>query len=177
MRYLLLVDDEPNVLSALERGLLSRLRDVPMKIHRSSDPCAALALARDRAFDLVISDYRMPQMTGVEFLMAFKNLQPDAVRLVLSASTDFDAVRRAVNDAEVFRYVTKPWQLPEFEDVVRLAFARRDEMLEDRRLADATRLVRGMMTPAEVEARRLEEAEPGITRVRFNDDGAVLLDD
>jgi two-component system, probable response regulator PhcQ len=177
MRHLLLVDDENNVLSALERGLLMRLRDTQVRIDRANDPTCALALASDRAFDVVISDYRMPQMSGVEFLTAFRKLQPDTVRLMLSASNDFDAVQCAVNQAEVFRYITKPWQLDELEAVVRLAFARREKMLEERRFADATRLVRGMMTPAEIEARRLEESEPGITHVRFTDDGSVLLDD
>ncbi len=67
--------------------------------------------------------------------------------------------------------------MDELEAVVRAAFARRDAVLADRRLADVTRLVRGALSPEEIERRRLEELEPGITRVNWGPDGSVLLDD
>src|SRR5882724_6652487 len=121
MRRLLLVDDEINVLRALQRALHRHFRGEEMRVEICEDPVQALVRAGEVAFDLVISDYRMPPMSGVEFLKAIRNLQPDAVRLMLSASTDFDAVFNAINDAEVFRYITKPWQDSDLEEVIRLA--------------------------------------------------------
>lgn len=73
------------------------------------DPLQALARARVHAFDAVLSDYRMPAMDGVTFLKRWRDIQPDSVRIVLSASNDFAAVQAAVNEADVFRYLSKPW--------------------------------------------------------------------
>jgi DNA-binding NtrC family response regulator len=177
MRRLLLVDDEINVLHALQRALYRKFDRKEFRIEICADPREALSRAGQVAYDLIVSDYRMPQMNGVEFLKAVKDFQPDAVRLMLSASTDFDAVTSAVNEAEVFRYIAKPWQDGDLEEVISLALARRDQLLEDRRLADEVRAQRGEMTAQEFEARRLEESEPGITKVHWGPDGAVILDE
>jgi response regulator RpfG family c-di-GMP phosphodiesterase len=119
-----------------------------------------------------MSDYRMPGLTGGDFLQVFKALQPDAVRLVLSASNDIGEVMYAINRAEVYRYVAKPWEAKELEKVFADAFARRELLLAARRQAgEGTGL-----SPQEEEARRLEAEEPGITRVRRDSDGSVFLE-
>jgi DNA-binding NtrC family response regulator len=177
MRRLMLLDDEPNVLSALERAVRSRFSRDELRVESFQDGAAALARARAMAFDAAISDYRMPTMSGVAFLGLLRSVQPDVVRIILSASRDFDAIQRAVNEAETFRYLSKPWSANEIETVVRAAFARRDEVLEERRLADEVRAVRGVFSREELERRRLEEEEPGITRVNWGPDGSVILDE
>lgn len=176
MKRFLLVDDEINVLNALQRILRQRLGDIDVKIETCSDPVEALARIGEMSFDLVISDQRMPMMTGVEFLKAVRKIQPDAVRLMLSAYSEFSAVVNAVNEAEVFRYIAKPWQPEELEEVIRLALTRREQILEDKRLADEVRVQRGAMSQQELEAKRLEEEEPGITKVNWGPDGSVHLD-
>ena len=115
-------------------------------------------------------------MNGIDFLKMVKGIQPDAVRLVLSASTEFETVVKAVNDAEIFRYIAKPWQSDELVNVIQLAFARRDQVLEERRLAEEQRRKMAEPTPQELEARRLEAEEPGITKVNWGPDGSVRLD-
>jgi len=177
MRHLLLVDDEINVLHALRRGLSSSFQGESFRIETFDDPQQALERVKEADFDVIISDYRMPVMTGVVFLKQVKEIQPDAVRLILSASTDFEAVKTAINDAAVFRFLTKPWEQLELNNIIQLAFTQRDQLLEERRLADESRMLRGEMTPEEVEARRLEEAEPGITKVNWGPGGSVLLED
>jgi two-component system, probable response regulator PhcQ len=177
MRRLLLVDDEINVLHALRRALHRHFGREEMRIEISHDPRQALVRVGECAFDLIISDLRMPPMSGVEFLKAVKGLQPDAVRLMLSASTEFESVVTAINDAEVFRYIAKPWQDKDLQEVIRLALARRDQLLEDRTLADEVRVERGVLSAEDHEARRLEAAEPGITKVKWGPDGAVMLDE
>jgi DNA-binding NtrC family response regulator len=176
MKRILLVDDEINVLNALQRILRQRLGDIDVKIETYSQPVEALARIGEASFDLVISDQRMPMMTGVEFLKAVRKVQPDAVRLMLSAYSEFSAVVNAVNEAEVFRYIAKPWQPEELEEVIRLALARREQILEDKHLADEMRVQRGAMSVQELEAKRLEEEEPGITKVNWGPDGSVHLE-
>ena len=176
MRHILLVDDEPHVLHALQRTLRQQLQDKEVKFELFTEPQKALERCVEGiVFDIVISDYRMPEINGVDFLKTVKLMQPDAVRLMLSASSDVQAVIHAVNEAEVFRYILKPWQSEDLENSMRLALAHRDKKLEERRLADQARVQRGDMTPQELEAKRLEEQEPGITKVNWGEDGSVIL--
>ncbi|NMM38732.1 MAG: response regulator [Glaciimonas sp.] len=176
MRRFLLVDDEINILQALRRMLRQKIRDEDFLVEMHTDPQQALQRAREVAFDVVISDFHMPQMNGVDFLEQVRDAQPDATRLMLSASADFGTIMNAVNRAEVFRYIAKPWTATELEEIVRLSLERRDKIMEDRRLADAVRVQRGVLTPQALEALRLEEEEPGITKVRWGLDGSVMLD-
>ncbi|MGE5623278.1 MAG: response regulator [Bacillota bacterium] len=176
MRRILLVDDELHVLHALQRILRQQLQGKDVKCELFTEPQKALErCAEGIVFDIVISDYRMPEINGVDFLKMVKLMQPDAVRLMLSASSDVQAVINAVNEAEVFRYILKPWQTEDLENTIRLSLAHRDKMLEERRLADQARVQRGDMTPQELEAKRLEEQEPGITKVNWGPDGSVIL--
>ena len=168
MKRLMLVDDEPNVLHALQRMLRQCVFAQPLRIETFTDPLLALARAQEVEFDVAVSDYQMPGMNGVTFLQHLRLLQPHAVRLVLSASTEFDTVMRAVNDAEVFRYIPKPWQLSDLQETLVLALARRVEN-------DQTQLQLGQMTQRELEERQLEADEPGITKVNWGPDGSVML--
>lgn len=176
MRRFLLVDDEINILQALQRTLRQKIRDEEFLMELYTDPEQALQRINEVAFDFVISDFHMPKMNGVDFLERVRDVQPDAVRLMLSASADFDTIMNAINRAEVFRYISKPWTATELEEIIRLSLVRRDKVMEDRRLADEVRVQRGALTPQELEARRLEEEEPGITKVNWGPDGSVLLD-
>lgn len=175
MRRILLLDDEINVLNALQRALRQCFHG-DLRIEVFTDPEQALLRSAEVPFDVVISDLRMPALNGVDFLQAFKGIQPDAIRLMLSASTEFDAVMKAVNQAEVFRYIAKPWQIEHLKETLELAFVRRDEAVETRRITDEARARRGELTPQELEARRLEAEEPGITRVKWGEDGSVYLE-
>lgn len=176
MRRLLLVDDEINILQALQRVGMQFHHEFFIPECLTERALQALQRIDEVGFDFVIADFHMPQMNGVDFLEQVRDLQPDAVRLMLSACTDFDTVRKAVNRAEVFRYISKPWTATELEEIIRLALVRRDKVMEDRRLADQLRAQRGELTLQELEARRLEEEEPGITKVNWGPDGSVLLD-
>jgi DNA-binding NtrC family response regulator len=176
MRRLLLVDDEINVLHALCRNLRPTPGEEEMKLEIYTDPQQALARAREVAFDIVISDYRMPQMNGVEFLQAYKEIQAQTVRLMLSASTEFGTLVNVINQAEAFRFIPKPWHAEELKEIIQLALVHRDQLMEDLRLFNELRVQFGEMTPQELEAKRLEADEPGITKVKWGADGSVQLD-
>ena len=176
MRHFLVVDDEINVLHALQRTLRQTAFDEEFRIEIYTDPKLALARGREAVFDVVISDYRMPEMNGADFLKAFKEIQPDAVRLVLSASTEFSTLMHVINQAEVFRFIAKPWQAVDLQETIRLALERRDQAMEGLRLFNELRSQFGEMTAQQLEAKRLEAEEPGIMNVKWGDDGSVHLD-
>lgn len=170
---LLLVDDEPNILSALQRVFAPD----GYAIETFTDPTAALARAKEAGFDVVISDYRMPEVDGVSFLTLFRTLQPDAARLILSGFTDMEALLGAINDAWIFRFISKPWHDAELRATVAQALAQRALLLENRRLADIVRRQQQDINCQQIELDRLEHEHPGLTRVRRGNDGAILLDD
>ncbi|HSC99454.1 MAG TPA: response regulator [Casimicrobiaceae bacterium] len=180
MSNLLIVDDEPNVLSALRRlcqnsAILPALPDP--SVTTFSSPLAALAHVAAHKVDLVISDYRMPDMDGAVFLTRVKELQPDAARIILSACTDMDGIIRAINHAGIFRFVGKPWSDHDLKAAIVDVLAHRNLLLENRRLADELRSQRGVISRQQLELERLEMESPGITRVRWSEDGGVLLQD
>lgn len=177
MKRLLLVDDEINLLYALKR-LLSRAwqgRDISIEIF--DDPEAALQRASQVAFDVVVSDYRMPAMDGITFLRCFRGIQPDAARLILSAATDFDALVTAVNEVGIYRYVSKPWNDEDFVAAIEAAGREHQRALEVRLLAEEARRSNLDKSAEDLEKMRIEADEPGITHVNWAKDGSVLLND
>ncbi|QPF75930.1 response regulator [Roseateles sp. DAIF2] len=176
---ILLVDDEPHILSALQRSLRLGLRELDLhwELEPHADPRAALARAGDCAFSLVLSDYRMPQLDGVALLSRLRELQPDCVRVILSGQADQQALLAAINEAQIARFIAKPWVDAELIAALRELLAQRERRLETEALADAMRRQRGELSAQELEQRRLERLEPGLTRVRWDSDGSVIMDD
>ena len=172
----LLVDDEPPVLSALVRALRP-LRAPGLQVEACADPVRAVARLQDTAFDVIVSDYRMPGMSGLDFLARAADLQPQAVRMILSASTDAEVIVAAVNRVGLHRYLLKPWDDAAWRQEVRGALDLACERAQERVLADAMRGQRGEISPQELERRRLEAIEPGITRVAWGPRGEVLMPD
>ena len=117
-RTLLLVDDEPNILNSLKR----LFRREGYTVLAAESGMAGLELMASRKVDVVISDGRMPGMTGADFLGRARQLHPDTVRIVLSGYTDLNAVTNAVNRGELFRFLLKPWNDIELLETVREAF-------------------------------------------------------
>jgi CheY-like chemotaxis protein len=119
-RTLLLVDDEPGILSALKR----LFRREGYNVLSAGSGAEGLELLATQEIGVVISDARMPGMSGGEFLGKVRDLYPDAVRMMLSGYTDLDAVTKAVNSGELFSFLTKPWDDAELLETVRDAFRR-----------------------------------------------------
>jgi DNA-binding NtrC family response regulator len=101
---LLFVDDEPRVLNAM-RAVFKSGYDVTL----AAGAAQALEEMRLRHFDVIVSDQRMPGMSGVEFLRLVRKLSPTTVRILLTGYSDAEAVVAAVNDVEVDRFMKKPW--------------------------------------------------------------------
>lgn len=181
MYRLMLVDDEPNVLNSLRRALGTSVTDgcntFEINVEIFDQPEAALWRAKDMKFDLVMSDFRMPAMDGVSFLKSFRKLQPDAARLILSGYTDQEGLVGAINDAQIYRFISKPWQQYELSATITQALALNNLLQENQRMADLVRLQKGKISRQEIELRRLEAETPGITQVKWGPDGSVLLEE
>ena len=181
MSRILILDDEDSILKALKR--LLRIapcaignRSFTLEVEAFLSPLEALERARHEPFDLFLSDYRMAEMDGIEFLKAAKEIQPDAARLILSGYADLNALVRAVNEVGIDRFIGKPWNDYELLSAIAQSLAHRELALENRQLANLVRIEMGDSTPEMVEAERLEALEPGITQVNWGPDGSVLLD-
>lgn len=137
---ILLVDDEQNVLNALRRELTTPpLGHNHYEVETFTSAIEALERAKVQAFDMVISDYLMPGMDGLTFLKAFAEIQPDAARIIISGQADNLAIREAINDSHIYRFITKPWHDYYLKGSVSQALAWRKQVLENRQLADQVR--------------------------------------
>jgi len=176
---ILLVDDDAHVLSALKRMLRQDLDVEPrhLAVETYVDPCAALARMPELQVDLVICDYRMPAMDGVELLSRVAQTHPDTARVLLTGSPDLAAVLAAINRAGVSQVLLKPWDNNALLAVVRECLRLRDLWLEQQQLVDGARRIGGTLDAQELERRRLERQWPGITQVEWTADGAVQCGD
>lgn len=130
-RTLLLVDDEQNILSALQRAL----RRDGYRILASDDPHKALRLLAEERVDVILSDQRMPGMSGVEFLRLAKETHPETMRIVLSGYTDLQFITDAINEGAIYKFLTKPWDDEQLREHIREAFRSKEIADENQRLA------------------------------------------
>lgn len=113
---ILCVDDEPSIVRSLQ-WLLQK----EFEVVTANSGQEALTLIKQNDFDVVISDQRMPLMTGVELLQQVKQVSPRSMRILLTGYSDLQAVVRSVNESEVYRFINKPWNLAELPKVVEQA--------------------------------------------------------
>ncbi len=114
-RTILFVDDEERILKSLERGLL----DEPYRGLFATSGKQALDILEREEVHVIVTDMRMPEMSGIELLRVVKEKYPNIVRLVLSGYTQVGTLLTAINEGEIFRFMTKPWKLEEeFKSII-----------------------------------------------------------
>src|ERR1700744_2870138 len=155
---ILIVDDEEIVLVALRDTLLREGYTVissPHAVH-------ALSVLQEQEVALVISDQQMPMVSGLEFLAQVKQIQPDATRILITAVLNIGTLIEAINKAEIFRFLVKPWSREELLGTVKTAMERyarisgqsqslRSALMENEELKDHVRQL-------EEEAQKLRQA-------------------
>lgn len=113
---ILLVDDQVEVLHSLERLLKDQYQ-----VYMASNGAAALDMMKETSISILISDQRMPGMTGVEFLSKSIALQPDTIRILITAYADIEASIAAVNQGQIYYYISKPWEPDELLLIIQKA--------------------------------------------------------
>ncbi|MFO7527402.1 MAG: EAL domain-containing protein [Marinobacter sp.] len=117
-KTLLLLDDETNILRALTRVL----RGDGYRILTTTSVHEAFSLLAENDVQVIISDQRMPEMSGTEFLSRVKAIHPETVRIVLSGYTDLKSVTDAINEGSIYKFLTKPWDDKQIREHVQKAF-------------------------------------------------------
>jgi DNA-binding NtrC family response regulator len=149
----LLVDDEANVLRSLERTL----RNEEYAILTADSAVEALDILETASVDLIISDLGMPGMNGFELLKTVKEKYPAVARIILTGQSDTPTVLRAINEGEVYRFFTKPWDNEEIKVSIRQTIKHFDFLRAAHkmmcRLKEQDRLIHD-----------LERRHPGITK-------------
>ncbi|WP_373387425.1 response regulator [Pseudomonas alcaligenes] len=168
-----LVDDERNILASLQR----LLRPHPWEVHAFSDAQEALQALTEHEYAVIISDYKMPNLDGITYLQFAKQRQPHAMRMVLSGHGDRQSMMQAINRAEIYRFLSKPWEDYEIETALQAAIDLYQLRSENQRLLAQVRNQQNALERQRQELQRLEQEHPGITRVLRDADGALLLED
>jgi DNA-binding NtrC family response regulator len=141
---ILVVDDEPDILFSL-RALLRR----DFEVHTAEGGAQALEVLRQHPVHVIMTDQRMPEMTGAELLSRARGECPEATRIIFTGYADLKAVIDAVNRGEIYRYLTKPWDPDDLVALLHQACEHYQRHAErDRLLADARDvLAQGLALP------------------------------
>jgi putative nucleotidyltransferase with HDIG domain len=131
----LFVDDEVNILKAIQR----LLRHEPLTVLTASRPQEALELLDKCEAQVVVSDQRMPEMSGVDLLSCVRERHSNIVRMMLTGYTEMNIAVEAINRGEIYRLITKPWNDDELKATLRQAFDHYDLKAEIKRLNQVTR--------------------------------------
>jgi len=172
-RALLIVDDEVDVLESLRHQFHRTYR-----VLTASSGQAAIDLMRENEVHLILSDQRMPGMSGDVFLSQARRMQPDAVRMLFTGYADIQAVINAVNEGHIFRYILKPWDTVELEGVIRQAAERYNLMAERNALIGELQAANAQLTRANEDlarAGRLKTAFIEVASHEFNTPITLVL--
>ena len=126
---LLIIDDEVEITKSIVRQFRKKY-----KVFSATSAKEGLAIMEKEHIQVVLADQRMPEMTGVNFFNLIKAKYPDALKLLLTGYSDIEAVIGAINDGQVFRYITKPWNQNELETIIKEAFDKYELITNNRKL-------------------------------------------
>lgn len=128
-QHLLVIDDEVDITKTLFRQFRRKY-----KVHTATSGREALLMMEQYPIQVVLSDQRMPGMTGVDFFDRIKDKYPDALKMILTGYSDIEAVVGAINQGQVFRYITKPWSPVDLELAIGEAFDKHELITSNKQL-------------------------------------------
>ncbi|MFH1481155.1 MAG: response regulator [Pseudomonadota bacterium] len=163
-RSLLIVDDEENIIKTMIRTL----RDDGYQILSALSGAEGLLRLKGHAVDLVISDQKMPGMSGLEFLKKVRVNYPHILCIILTAYGDIQTALAAINDVGIYKFILKPWDQIDLRVTIKRALESRELTLERDSLL-------GQVKAQEIILRELEKKHPGITKVEKDDQGTTIL--
>jgi len=163
---ILFVDDEPRITNALKNVL----RKEKYRILSADSAEKALEILRTEAVDVVVSDEQMPGMSGSALISQIRREYPDTVRIILTGHASLDAALRAINEGEVYRYLTKPCNGLDLAITIRRALQHKKIMAKCRQLLHSNRKQSSLL-------QELEKQHHGITQLQTTSTGAIVLDE
>lgn len=158
------IDDDPDMLASVVRSIKS----LPVEVLSTSEPQEALDWVAIRDVAVLVSDYDMPLMNGVELTGTAKLIRPETVRILLTGKRTFDAAVEGINRGEVFRYLNKPFEPAQLRATVNAAIDRHHQLAAS--TSERERMARRDRVHSELEAEH-----PGITDVAREHDGAYVV--
>lgn len=162
----LLVDDEPLVLESLKRTLHRE----PYEILCANSGNEALAILEIEPVDVVMADEMMPGMLGSELLATVCRRYPDTMRIILTGYAGLESALRAINEGQIYRYLTKPCNDLELKITIRQAIQHRELAVVSRQLLKKAKYQNTIL-------RQLEYSHPGITVLQRDSTGTIVIDD
>ena len=164
---ILLVDDERNVLNALIR----LLRDEDREIYTAETASQAWERLKELGgVNLVISDNRLPDISGIDFLVKVRRLYPDTIRMLITGYPGFDSAIEAINKGQVYRYIPKPWENEELKLTVKQALDYYDVLRDNRALLRIARQQAELLKAA-------QKKYPELSELGFDKTGMYIIDE
>jgi len=163
---IMLVDDEEFVISSIKRSL----RKEGYQFLGYMDASRALEALNSIEVDVIISDQRMPGMTGMEFLIQARKLYPNTIRVLLTGHSDMEVAIKAINEGKLYRFLTKPWEENELKVTILNALKLRRILTENRKLIEQVQEQQDYI-------QTLEHKYPGISKINRDSTGAIILED
>ena len=161
---LLIVDDERYVLNSLKRLFV----DDSVTVLTAENATEGLSLLKRNRVDVVISDQRMPGESGIDFLTKVREDYPETILIMLTGHAELDVAMKAINEAEIYHLMTKPWDPQELRGLIMKALQR----------VELARKQGGSMERIGGQQKKLEQLEheyPGIAQVEKDEQGIIIL--
>lgn len=171
MNKVAIIDDEENILKALRRAL-SREK---WEIQVFNSPNEAFEALKLESVDLILTDYKMPYMSGVELLKKIAPYQPDAIKIILSGQADLEGLMEAINTVGIYRFILKPWNDDELKFTLHQALKHSKLERENKELLRTVKQQQETIIDQLSELKRLEKESPGITQIKLDKDGSIDL--
>ncbi len=161
---ILFVDDEEKVFNAFKR----EVSFLPIDLFYASNGEEALKILERENIDILISDERMPGIKGSELISIVREKFPEVVSIIITGYSDFDAIMKAINSGQVYKYILKPWNKLEMIMTIKNALEfKRDKVL--------IKKLKEQLLEKENLIYELEKRFPGISSVRKDEDGSIVL--
>jgi response regulator RpfG family c-di-GMP phosphodiesterase len=164
---ILILDDEANIISSLSRLLRADGRE----IYGAASATEALEKLKElHGVDVVVSDNKLPNILGIDFLIKVKQLYPDTVRILITGYPDLESTIKAINNGHVYRFITKPWENEELKLIIKQALDYGDVLKDNRALLKIAK------EQAELLA-TMKRQYPQISKRDFDKTGMYIIDE
>ncbi|MFH1398066.1 MAG: response regulator [Candidatus Omnitrophota bacterium] len=164
---ILLVDDEKNILNSISRLLQDDSREI---ITAENSREALEKLKSIGGVDLVISDNRLPDFSGIDFLIKVRQLYPNTIRVLITGYPDVESVIHAINKGQVYRFITKPWDNEEIKVIVKQALDFYDVLKDNRSLLKIARQQADLL-------KSVKQKYPDISQAEFDKSSLYIIDE